>query len=69
MWKITFDKCIVPENIHTPTEGNGNSERKAGLKSGTFQWAGGGGLGLLTQFFTRGLSKIGALFNISQLLC
>ena len=60
MWKITFDKCVVPENIHTPTEGNGNSERKGGLKSGTFQ----GGGELLTQFFSRGLNNIGALFNI-----
>ena len=41
VWKITFDKCVVPENIHTPTEGNGNSERKGGLKSGTFQEGGG----------------------------
>ena len=57
--KVNKRKCVVPENIpHTsplPTEGNGISE----------------GYGLLTEFFSRGLSKIGELlinnsFSVEQ---
>ena len=66
-------KCVVPENIpHTspplplPTEGNGNSEGRGIQKKAISE-----GCGLLTEFFSRGLSKIGELlmnnsFSVEQ---
>ena len=53
---IIFLKCVVPENIHTPTtEGIGNSEGEGGSK--TQEIPGGGGL--YNQFsFQRSFDSI-----------
>ena len=46
--------CSVPENIHTPTEGNGNcDERGVGQKEAIFGEVGGGGFLIASNF--RGL--------------
>ena len=70
--KVNKRECVVPENIpHTPplplpTEGNGNSEGRGVQKKAISE-----GCGLLTEFFSRGLSKIGELlmnnsFSVEQ---
>ena len=71
--KVNKRKCVVPENIphtspslHFPTEGNGNSEGRGVQKKAISE-----GCGLLTEFFSRGLSKIGELlmnnsFSVEQ---
>ena len=70
--KVNKRECVVPENIpHTPpfplpTEGNGNSEGRGVQKKAISE-----GCGLLTEFFSRVLSKIGELlmnnsFSVEQ---
>ena len=49
---------FVPENIHTPTEGNGNTREGGGSKRRQIIPTGGG---CLKRFFPGDLSKIGEL--------
>ena len=54
-------KCVVPENIHTPTEGKGKFRGGGGPKGGNFR---GGGEGLLFGvFFPGASSEIGELLR------
>ena len=61
---LSDSHCVVTENIHTPTEGNGNSEGigRGGGGSKRRQFLREWGLSY-RGFFHGGLSKIGELFS------
>lgn len=46
-------KCVVPENIHTPTEGKGKFRGGGGPKGGNFR--GGGVKAYFSGYFSQGL--------------